>query len=52
MAPDDGAKHDKLICIDPSGLSIQISGFVQRVGSGTGGMPTVDQSDMRGLITA
>jgi hypothetical protein len=42
-----------LICIDLSNLTSKISqNIVQCVGSRTDGMPTVDQSDMRGLVTA
>ncbi len=43
----------QLICIDPSSNPIIISQIIlQCVGSRTDGMPTVDQSDMRGLVTA
>jgi hypothetical protein len=42
-----------LICIDLSSFSIKISRIIlQCAGSRTDGMPTVDQSDMRGLVTA
>ena len=42
-----------LICIDPSSNSIIIPQIIlQCVGSRTNSMPTVDQSDMRGLVTA
>ena len=42
-----------LICIDPSSNSIIIPQItLQCAGSRTDGMPTVDQSDMRGLVTA
>jgi hypothetical protein len=41
-----------LICIDPSSNSIILNHRTQCVGSRTDGMPTVDQSDMRGLVTA
>ena len=43
-----------LICIDLSSLQriILQKYFAQCAGSGTDGMPTVDQSDMRGLVTA
>ena len=41
-----------LICIGPVNVFRKLAFVVQRVGSRTGGMPTVDQSDMRGLDTA
>ena len=41
-----------LICIDPSIVGIPFSIFRQYAQSRTGGVTTVDQSDMRGLGTA
>jgi hypothetical protein len=41
-----------LICIGLSRVTAAIFFFRQCVGSRTDGIPTVDQSDMRGLVTA
>jgi hypothetical protein len=50
---EDELFNQPLICIDPSRVQKIIRHFVvQCVGSRTDSIPTVDQSDIRGLVTA